>query len=751
MDLTPNQTAIIEAPLDASIFLEGPAGSGKTTAAVERMLYLMQAGVPGSSILLVVPQRTLAEPYYQALQTPGVTAGGLVTVVTIGGLARRMVELFWPMVSRESGFAHPDRPPTFLTLETAQYYMAYLVRPLLEQGYFDSVTIDRNRLYSQILDNLNKSAVVGFPHSEIGERLKTAWAGDPGQARVYEDAQACASLFREYCLANNLLDFSLQMEIFQHHLWSQPLCRNYLQRTYRHLIVDNIEEDTPAAHDLLLDWLPNCASVLVVYDQDAGYRQFLGADPESAYRLKELCPQQITLEHSFVASPAAQMLGQTLVDALHYRAKPSLPAADAAEAAPSPLDAITYDSTRDSHLDSGREGSPEGNRRSQRFFPQMIDWVAARIAALVKEEGIPPGEIAVLAPFLSDALRFALTNRLDDYGIAYRSHRPSRSLREEPTARCLLTLAALAHPEWELGPAKPDLVYALLQSINGLDLVRAQLLVDIVYRTRQGEASLSSFDLIRPEMQTRITYLLGERFERLRLWIEEYHQSPALEMDHFLSRLFGEVLSQPGFGFHGDTIGDTIGESSREYSRSFNAGEVAANLIESIQKFRWAVGDTLAQENVPLGREYLLMVQDGVIAAQYVRSWQTQREDSTAQAGAVLLAPAYTFLMSNRPVAIQFWLDAGSKAWFERLYQPLTHPHVLSRRWSAGKAWTADDELAAAIQSLSQLVLGLTRRCREQIFLGLSDLNEQGYELRGPLLLALQRILRQYSTVKPSR
>ena len=86
--------------------------------------------------------------------------------------------------------------------------------------------------------------------------------------------------------------------------------------------------------------------------------------------------------------------------------------------------------------------------------------------------------------------------------------------------------------------------------------MRAQLLVEIVYRTVEGEAFLSSFDVIRPEIQTRITYLLGERFECLRLWIEEYRQAPALELDNFLSRLFGEVLSQPGFGFHGDFIGD---------------------------------------------------------------------------------------------------------------------------------------------------------------------------------------------------
>jgi hypothetical protein len=37
----------------------------------------------------------------------------------------------------------------------------------------------------------------------------------------------------------------------------------------------------------------------------------------------------------------------------------------------------------------------------------------------------------------------------------------------------------------------------------------------------------------------------------------------------------------------------------------------------------------------------------------------------------------------------------------------------------------------------------LLRRCRGTVFLGLSELGEQGYEQRGPLLLAFQRVLRQ--------
>ncbi len=131
-----------------------------------------------------------------------------------------MVNLFWPLVSETSGFAQPDASPVFLTLETAQYYMAHLVRPLLdEQRLFDSVTLERNRLFSQILDNLNKAALVGFSYLDIGERLKTAWVGEPGQLRVYEDVQTCASLFRQFCLQHNLLDFSLQIEVFCSAVW----------------------------------------------------------------------------------------------------------------------------------------------------------------------------------------------------------------------------------------------------------------------------------------------------------------------------------------------------------------------------------------------------------------------------------------------------------------------------------------------------------------------------------------------------
>jgi hypothetical protein len=130
-----------------------------------------------------------------------------------------------------------------------------------------------------------------------------------------------------------------------------------------------------------------------------------------------------------------------------------------------------------------------------------------------------------------------------------------------------------------------------------------------------------------------------------------------------------------------------------------------------------------------------------VVAAQYIRSWQLQPED------AVLLAPAYTFLMSNRPVDYQFWLNVGGRGWWERLYQPLTHPYVLSRHWPPSEEsaiWTDTDEVETRQDALCRLTLGLIRRCRRKVYLGLSALGEQGYEQKGALLHAIQRVLRRY-------
>jgi hypothetical protein len=693
---------LISAPHSGNycIFLSGLPGSGKTTLAVHRLRSLLEVGVPAEQVLVLVPQRTLAQPYFDAVRSADLPAGGTVDVVTLGGLARRALDLFWPLVGETAGFAEPDRPPRFLTLETAQYHLNRIVNTFRESGAFDGITIPRGRLVSQIIDNLNKAAAIGFPPDEIALRLKGAWAGESARLRIYDQVEAAALSFRQNCLEQSLLDWSLQIEVFGRHLLPLPQLRRYLLGGYRHLIADNTEEDIPVAHDLLKLWLPLCESALVIHDTDGGYRIFLGADPEGALDLSSLCTERAVLGESHISSPEIATLGSELAGC--FGKEVACVEADAVAALVYPSEPL-------------------------RFYPDMLDWVANQISRLVHEEGKAPGEIAVLAPILGDALRFSLGERLSSHGIGVRTHRPSRELREEPAACCLLTLAKIAHPAWQRPPPVRDVAQALARAITDLDPVRAKLLADIVYRVRREQPSFTPFFQIVPGTQERISYLLGARYDELRQWIGRHidrtangaeSQKEADSLDHFFARLFGEVLSQVGFGFHGNS----------------DDGEVAANLIESARKFRqsWVPG-----AGNDIGPEYVNMVEQGVVAAQYVSSWQLKSED------AVLLLPAHTFLMMNQPVSVQLWLDAGSQAWSERIYQPLTHPYVLRRDWPQGRVWADEDEVRVQQEALARLILGLTRRCRERIFLAFSELNERGYEHQGPLLQAVQQVLRR--------
>jgi hypothetical protein len=687
--LSPIQRKVIESPLGVRLFVSGRAGTGKTTVGVERLRYLLAQGVSADTILMLTPQRTMQEPYLDLLYSPERRAGGEVTSATISGLAQRMCDLFWPLAAEVVGFKNPDQPPVFLTLETAQYYMAYLVRPKLEQGYFQSLTIDRNRLYSQVLDNLNKAAVVGFPYTEIGSRMDAAWFGDPGQRRIYQDAQECATLFREYCLDHNLLDFSLQLEIFSNILWPQQQVQGYLKRTYHHLIYDNVEEDAPRAHDIIGEWLADFDSALLIYDNDAGYRYFLGGDAVTSHALSDACDERIEFTESFVSSENIIQLSDMLVSAITHREPEN----------------INTNNTLEFIL--------------AHYYPEMLDGVIAKIKSLIEGDGILPSEIVVLAPFLSDALRFSITNRLEEAKIPWRSHRPSRSLRDESAGKTLLTLSALAHPHWNVQPAKFDVTHALMFALD-TDLIRAQLLTEITYHQR--DLRLSTFEEIKPDMQERITYMLGEKYTNLRNWLNEYRNTPPQPFDFFLRKLFGEVLSQPEYGFH----------------RNMDAVRIASSLIESIRKFRYAMEPSYVNMDNPafdLGREYIAMLEDGVIAAQYLESWRSESKET------ILVAPAHTFLMMNRPVTIQFWLDPGSNGWVQRLSQPLTHPYVLSRHWESGRQWMDTDEVYAETESLARLAGGLLSRCREKLFLALADLSETGFEQRGTLLKAFQKIL----------
>ena len=676
------------------MLVEGPFGAGKTTFAIETLFTWLDADIRPENILVLVPQRTLAERYYQALRDTSRGPLGDVQVRTLNGLIKDTVGLYWPEIAEEAGFTSPTLPPRFLTIETSQYAMAEFVQAAFERGEFDAINASPQQISRQVIDNLGKAALMQIDYHEIPELLGAAWGAERPRKRVlaYQAAGRVAEAFRARCLEHRLLDYSLQVELFNR-LMLRPAFRDTFFGGWTHLIVDQIEEETALTHNLLRDWLPRLEGALLIYEWWSGYRVFLGADPEGALDFRQLVEGVLTLDRSYITHPGLD----GLIDEVGL-------ALDRGDTEPPP-----------------EESDLAFDYAFHRFYPEMLDWVAETINHLVHDDGIPPRDIAVVAPFLSDSLRFSLGQKLATFDIPHVSHRPSRALRDEPAARTLLTLAALAYPAIDYLPPAADVAQALHLAIEGLDPVRAGLLASIVYRPT-SDPPLTEFERINAPMQNRITYGAGESYERLRQWIVERRGASPQPLDHTFRLLFGEVLSQPEYGFHADS----------------DAGRVVHELVESARKFRTGLFGDLNVAPDTIARRYFEIVNQGLLGALYVSSWRDE------QANAVFMAPAYTFLLRNRPVQIQFWLDVGSTGWWERLDQPLTHPYVLSPRWTPGQLWTDSDEYERQQSMLYRIVSGLVRRCSGHIYLGISDLNEQGYEQRGPLLRVFQQVLRHH-------
>ena len=688
------QQAIIESPPQGLLVVKGPAGTGKTTASVEHLVRLCEIVNDPDSILILTPQRSLAKPYWKVVNSAEFRYAAPHSIMTLGGLAQRSISLFWPLISREAGFANTRKPPVFLSLELTQYYLSRIIDPLIQKGYFNTISIDRLRLFSQIIDNLNKSAVVGFNPSEISQKLTNAWAGKSDHTSIFDQVQECSLLFREYCYKHNLLDFSLQIMVFNNYLWKSFIYRQYLKSKYKHLIYDNAEEDFPVAHDIVAEWLPDLESAVVIVDEMGGFRTFLGADPTSANRFPHLSKNTITLANKFNIPDAISNFSNAMNQAILDHSIKN-PIKDVQQA---------YDV------------------QSYRFIPETLNEVASQVQKLIHDQGIHPEEIVILTPFLSDAMLFSVLEKMKEKKVPISALRPSRGLKDEPAVKAVLTLAKFAFPEMRLIPQKEDVRNSFLAVIKGCDFIRADLLSQMVFSLSEGKPVLRPYDSEKNSIRQRISQQVGLRYEQLRLWLSEISKTPEIEFDVFISRLFGEVLSQPEFNFHEDHYQSAI----------------INKLVQSSRNFRQTIS---TDESIPVESftsTYIELVESGLLSSQYFNS-----SESSESENAVLISPAYSFLMQNKSVRYQFWLEIGSAGWWARLDQPLTQPYVLNRNWKEGSRWTDVEEYTTNQNNLARLVTGLLARCTQKVILISVDINQQGDEQRGPLMNALQTLLKK--------
>ena len=696
MTLNPNlseqQQIAADFIVSPSLFLEGNPGTGKSTAAIQRLSNLLELDAPGQQVLVLVPSRNAIQVYQDTVSSRGNRA----SVMTFSTLVKRSLELFWPAIAESAGFRNHQKAPVFLTNETSQIFMAEIIREKMRAGYFNSLQLSPSRTYNQILIAYHKLAAAGFPPDSYAQRMKSAWTGESAFLDVFDHVQDCILIFRSLCMEYNLLDYAIQLELFRDYLLPNISFQTWIPSQYHHLIFDNIEEEIPIAHDFCELVLPRLETVLFVYDHEGGFRDFMGGDPTSARRFYWMCEQTLKLESSYINSPQVT----ALATALKQTGK------------------ITTDWKQDV-------------RRVFEFTPfrdysSMIKQVAIEVADLIRRQQVPPEEIVIITPLNADILYISIERELRIQNISCYIHRPSRPLFQEKETKSFITLTEILHPEWDLLPSLFDISMMLQTFIPDLDPLRAQRLAAIGFKvvedseTMAKRYSLHSTSNAKATTRDRFPEQVLSSFEILRKWIAR-NQSTTETPDLTITRFFHEILSQEGFSSY--TGGSEI------------VNMAAGKVIESMKNFR-RVLEQLSEITVSW-KDYFSLVHDGMVSAFYYEDWFAQPAD------AVLVTLAGTYAMMNKPVRYQIWLNAGASRWWERVYGQLTNDLILSRNWQPGSLWDADTIFSNNDAHMNRLVQSLIARCKEQVRVYASELNESGQDQKSRFLYFLSSFANQ--------
>jgi hypothetical protein len=662
--------------------LAGPAGTGKTTVLQQRLLALLRAGEPAYTVLVLVAEPEHRDAFVEAVQSSGAGSYSGLSVSHYTRLAQEMVSLFWPLVARDAGFARPYQPPAFLSYDLAQLLMWRVVTPLLSQGAFANLRLRPQQIVSQLLDTLNRAALNALSLEDAIDRQLRTWAGEADRRFHLEDAATAARAFRRYCLGNSLLDLSLSVEVFDTQLVRHPEFHRYFRERYRHLIVDNIEEQTPAGQNFVSSLMAETQTTAIALDSDAGYKRFLAADPHGAEAFRLDVDQVFDFTESFVSRPELAGLANL---AENYLLRTQHPAGDA------PL--VIHDVV------------------VGRYRREMVVALAARLHALVYEEGVAERDIAIVVPYLDGALRYMLTRALQEAGLRYRILRRRSSPREEPRVRAWLTWLALAHPGWGVRPAAFDVAESLTLSIAGLDPGRAQLLTDALYRA--DGAGLLPAETLSPKLVERIGPERVERYEELRRWLEANGGEDTI--DRFLHRLFNELLAQARFQPEPDVAGAAVLDW----------------LVRSAARLRRAAPAMGLRGMGEMGAAFIEAVNQGLVTAN-PPDWGEPPDPDGITVGTI-----YAYLLAGEPVRYQVWLETAAQGWWDIPRQPLSNAFVLAQSRSPELPWTVEEDFAVRNELLARIIRGLAARARDGIILASSDLDRRGQRQDGPLWRAL--------------
>ncbi len=410
--LDDDQRVVAEALIGPVCVLAG-AGTGKTRAITHRIAYGVASGAydPARVMALTFTSRAAAE-LRARLRVLG--AGG-VAARTFHAAALAQLNHFWPLVVGGS----------------APRILEFKGRLLGEAAERLRLRVDVPTL-RDVASEIEWRKVSALGMDAYAERL--AARGAPG-ALTPEQMLALIAGYEQLKDERRMLDFEDVLLATAGMIESEPSVAMHVRESYRHFVVDEYQDVSPAQQQLLELWLGDRRDVCVVGDASQTIYSFAGATPEYllGFERRYDGATLVRLERNYRSAPEVVAVANRLMRG---------------RAGALQLVAVADDRAHE------RDGAPERQSTVERttpvLEPEVVEYadelaeargVATRIRQRV-DAGVPPESIAVLLRVNSQTA--ILERALEEVGVGSRVRGAARFFDRPEVRQAVHALRAAA-------------------------------------------------------------------------------------------------------------------------------------------------------------------------------------------------------------------------------------------------------------------------------------------------------------------
>jgi hypothetical protein len=640
------------------VLVKGPTGSGKTANLQEEYQNLIRQSIRTDKILVLVRNRRQSILWREKIDIK-MSAG--VRIQTYFGFVQNEIKKYWPMIRNcIKNFKSNMIEPIFLTTEISQFLLAKQIEEYRLKGKLIEITANSQRIAIEGLAVLSQIVTSG----KTIEQYKTL------NENLTNDLRSLLTEHIDDCMARGYIDYYIALEIYNDFLLKNEEYLKSLRNGIEHLVVDGLEDAVASEIDFIDTLLETLVSSKVAFSTDGTYSKRQGACPEYAEKtLFNQFDKVVELKQHFNCDQEFFELSEQISQKV-----------------------IT--NSGEIIKNSSKMPFLQAELRSE-----MIKEISGTINELF-ERGYKPSEIAIICPIVDSVLEYCLQNDFKKKEMSITNIARTNRYIDQSFIKALITLACLSHPMWDLNPPEHDIA-TLISMVLGLDPIRGSLIAREV--VKQKPFTLPGMQQL--EFRQRIGFNNSEKYDFLKIWIENYRTQEPLTIDVFLQKAFTNLLIQL-----------PLAESNMN---------ICQMLIESATRF---INTYQAPSDIEKGKAFIELIKQGIKPAETILDLEKKLYTKD-----IIISTPQAYISSSFHRKVQVWTDVSSSNWHKSDVAELSNPYVLSPLWEQGREWNSEDEEKHKMLKLGAILKKLIRSCPDRILLSQSQYSQDGYENSGVL------------------